>query len=789
MVLLRILTQALALLATLPLLAQFETAIGEWRDHFPYRLALSVAEGGGHVYCASANGLFRFHPPSGEITRLTKVNALSDVGITGISWNETRGSLLVHYSNGNLDIVQGNSVFNMGDIRRSNILGDKGIYTAFHQGDRVYLGCGFGVVVVDLTRREVRETWFVGPAGAQVRVEGIVFHGDSIYTATNTGIYVASRNAPNLAAFSSWRKRLDVPPAMVNGPFNAVASIGDQLLVNYRAQAPNADTLLVLGQDNVFQRFEPLYGRTNRRLNTSPDGQFLVIPHEGDIQRFRPDLTLDVLQFGYANTFCSPRDAIQGTNGNLWVADRNLGLVRGQGFDIGTAVVPNGPLNAGAYRMSSEGGALYVATGAVAGNWTNRFFKDGVHSFVDGNWRTAFPDNNTLLAQGTNDFGGTVNDYMAVAVDPNDADRVFVGTWDDGLIEFRNRLPVTFYTHTNSSLLAEINGPEGKVNVAGLAFDRQGNLWMTNAQTGSPISVLTRTGTWKNFSPGAILGGNFLVSDITVGRNGFKWIIRPRGSALLVFDDGGTIEDTNDDRYRLLNNVTGSGGLPTNDVYCVAEDLDGQIWVGTNRGPAVFYSPEAVFGEGNFDAQQILIEQDGNIQILLETEAISAIAVDGANRKWIGTETSGVFLISADGREQVFHFTSANSPLPSNTISSLAIDKATGEVFIGTDRGIISYRSDATQGGPENSCAKVFPNPVRDTYTGPVAISGLVRDSEVRITDMAGNLVYRTTSRGGQAIWDANNMSGERVATGVYLVLVVDRFGNTTCNTKVLVVR
>ncbi len=773
----------------LSITAQNETAIGEWRDHFPYRLAISVAEGGGHVYCASENAIFRYHPPTGEMTRLTKVNALSDVGINGISWNEALGALLVQYNNGNLDLIQGETVHNLGDIKRSNILGDKAVYSAYHLGTSVYLGCGFGIVVVDLAGREVRETWFVGPGGAQVKVDGIVFHNDSIYAATTTGLFVAWRNAPNLAAFSNWYKRTDMPGAMINGPFNAVASFSGKLLLNYRALANNADTLLVLGQDNMFERFTPLYGRQNRGLSVSPNGQFVVIPHEGDIHRYDQDLNEHIFQYGYAGGFCSPRDALHGTAGNMWVADSEFGLVRAEGFDQGQAIAPNGPANASDRRMSLEQGALYVATGTVAGNWTNSFLKNGVHHYVDGEWRTNTRDNTPLMAQGANDFGDAVNDIMAVAVDPEDGNRAFVGSWDDGLIEFRDRAPITIYNHTNSSLQEELNGPPGKVNVAGLSFDRQGNLWITNGLAGLPISVLTKGGTWKSFNPGSVLGGNFLVSDILAASNGIKWVVRPRGFGLLVFDDGGTIEDTSDDQYRVLNNFEGSGGLPSLDVYCVAEDLEGQIWVGTNRGPAVFYTPEGIFGEGGADAQQILIEQDGNIQLLLETEAVSAIAVDGANRKWIATESSGLFLISADGREQIHHFTIQNSPLPSNTIASLAIDKQSGELFVGTDRGIISYRSDATTGVSENECAKVFPNPVRNDYTGPVAITGLVRDSEVRIADMAGNVVYRNTSLGGQAIWNAENMSGERVATGVYLVMVVDRFGNTKCNTKVLVVR
>jgi ligand-binding sensor domain-containing protein len=258
---------------------------------------------------------------------------------------------------------------------------------------------------------------------------------------------------------------------------------------------------------------------------------------------------------------------------------------------------------------------------------------------------------------------------------------------------------------------------------------------------------------------------------------------------MVVMSDGGTIDDTGDDQYKLINTFDGQGELPSMDVFSMAEDKDGQIWLGTGKGVAVFYNPDAVFTGEDFDSQQILIEQDGNVQILLETEVVSAIAVDGANRKWLGTQSSGVFLVSSDGAQQIQHFTEENSPLPSNNIICLAIEPSSGEVFMGTDAGIISYRGDATEGENSASCANVFPNPVKPSYSGPVAITGLVADSDVRIMDIAGNLVYHTTSLGGQAIWPATDMSGNRVSTGVYLILASDPTGESTCNTKVLVTR
>ncbi|HRO97990.1 MAG TPA: hypothetical protein PLN54_00990 [Flavobacteriales bacterium] len=786
----RPLTSLLFLFALLHTLhAQDALPIGTWRAHFPYRNTIAVAEGGGHVYCATSTSMFRYQPGIGEIDPINKVNLLNDVGIQGLAWNNELQMLLVYYTNGNLDLIQGDRSFNMGDIKRSSILGNKGIYSVYMEGHLAYLGCGFGIVLVDLQRREVRETWFIGPNGAQVQVNGITVFQDSIYAATNTGLFTASKNAPNLAAYESWRKRADMPSTMANGPFSHTVLLGDQLLLNWRASTGERDTLLLLGTANTWSKFEPLYGRKNRGLDLSSDGQFVVIPHEYDIHMYQQGMSEVTFIFGYDGGPAFPAQAIRAQSGAFWVADRERGLISAQGGDIGTAIQPNGPKTANTWRMASHGGALYVATGALAGNWSSTFLKDGVHHFADGRWGSSDLSNEPILL-GVNNFGGAVNDYVSVAVDPDDPMHAWVGTWDDGVVEFRDRRPVAIWNHTNSALGVELNGAEGKVNVAGMNFDLNGNLWMTNAWAQNPVVVRTRDGNWYSFTPGSLLAGNLLLADIVPASfNNFKWIVRPRGNSLLVMDDAGTPSQASDDRWKLVNNTAGSGGLPAPDVYAVAEDLDGLIWVGTSKGPAVFYNPGAIFDGTGWDAQQILIEQDGNVQILLETESVSAIAVDGANRKWMGTQTGGVYLLSADGRTQIHHFTESNSPLPSNTINAITINELTGEVFFATDRGIISYRSDAIAGLETAECAKVFPNPVRETYTGPIAIDGLVRDSEVKITDMAGNLVYRTTSLGGQAIWPGTDMSGNRVATGVYLIFATDRYGSTKCNTKVMVVR
>ena len=283
-------------------------------------------------------------------------------------------------------------------------------------------------------------------------------------------------------------------------------------------------------------------------------------------------------------------------------------------------------------------------------------------------------------------------------------------------------------------------------------------------------------------SPGSYIGQTVHADD------GMVWMILPRANGLVVYDYGGTISNTNDDRIKKLGTGENNGGLPTSDVLAIAKDLDGEIWAGTASGPAIHFSPSGIFNTDPIDFQQILIEQDGVVEILLGNQTITSIAVDGANRKWLGTLSDGVFLLSSDGTQQIQRFTKENSPLFSNSIKDIAIDPSSGTVYFATSQGILGYASDANSGLLENTCYDVYPNPVRPDYSGPITIDGLTRGSNVKITDVAGNLVFQTSSNGGRAVWDGNDFNGRRVSTGVYYALVTAPEAASTCTSKILLV-
>jgi hypothetical protein len=280
------------------------------------------------------------------------------------------------------------------------------------------------------------------------------------------------------------------------------------------------------------------------------------------------------------------------------------------------------------------------------------------------------------------------------------------------------------------------------------------------------------------------------IGDILITKTGHKWIVLPRGYGLFVLDDNNTPDVFIDDRYKKML-VEDSENKVISLVYSIAEDLDGNVWVGTDQGPLIYYNPENVF-ENDLKASRIKIPRNdgsGLADYMLGTEIITSIAVDGSNRKWLGTYSSGAYLLSPDGTVQIINHNEKNSPLFSNSIVSLAVDNKTGDVWLGTSKGLQSVRGDATAGEGKFTNVYTFPNPVREDFTGNVTITGLMRDSQIRITDISGNLVYETVSDGGQATWDLKIYNGQRVSTGVYLVFCASSDGSQSFVTKMLVIR
>jgi hypothetical protein len=389
---------------------------------------------------------------------------------------------------------------------------------------------------------------------------------------------------------------------------------------------------------------------------------------------------------------------------------------------------------------------------------------------------------NEWINYSSSTLGGAI-DVLEVAV-RNGTE--YYASWRDGLSEMNNGELVVKYNYENTNGALETTGSSNnRIKISDLKFDNDGNLWGLSSEVNHPLFVKTRNDEWFSFSMNQNISALFF-DDLLIDQYNQKWGVLGREQGLIVYNDNNTISDASDDQYITLKNVVGQGSLPSMGVYSIAEDLDGEIWVGTDKGIGIFYNPSAIFSGSNFDAQQVLIQEGDYGQYLLSEEIIKCITIDGSNRKWIGTKKSGVFLISADGMEEIQHFTTNNSPLFSDNIYDITINPANGEVFIGTGKGLISYRSDATTGMITQNETHVYPNPVRESYNGPIAINGLVTDAHIKITDIDGNLVFEDFAKGGQAIWNGKNKNGDRASTGVYLVFSTDINGLEKMVSKIL---
>jgi hypothetical protein len=755
-------------LSTPVLFSQF--SIGTWRDHFPYTSCVDVCEAGDFIYCATANGLYTHHKSTSEIYRINKTNGLSDVGISALNYDPISGLIIIGYSNGNLDLLSEEGVFNIPFIKFSTLIGDKTIYDIFPFEDRIFLSTGFGIVVVDVSRKEIKETYFIGLSGEPVKVNDLVVYNNVIYALTEQGIRTANVNDAFLSNFANWS-------SYDSFPGNTVPSHIEFFNNEMVLAIPGADNDTVwskpLESENWTQRFPLEFLRINQMWSNQ---EWFTLSGTNKFSYCHYNLNEPITATWLISLWPNASNTIIAANGFAWVADKTQGLVVSKNPNgLENAYIrPQGPQTDDCRRITAYNNNIWIAHGGVRPDWTNNFNVDGISAFVDDQWISISADTVQSSGMHFNNSNSFVMDFMDFAVDPIDNTTVYAASWEEGLIKVdvanRKLTPMNGSATTGPDADHNIDNYE-RFAVAGVTYSEEGILWCTNGFTKRALHAMDREGNFYDYNFSSVMGDNEKVSDILISRDGYVWAnVINRG--LLVLNNNGTLDVFSDDNFKLLSDAEGNGKLPSKDVLCMEEDLDGEVWVGTGSGLSIFYNPAAIFEEGNFDSEQILIQQDGNTQILLETEAVNCIEIDGSNRKWIGTKNSGAYLLSDDGLREVYHFTEENSPLPSNTIYDIGINHSNGEVFFATENGVVGFFSTATNFDNEMSNVRVFPNPVRPEYEGNITIDGLAYNTSIKITDIQGNILFETESEGGRAVWNGLLSNGSRPATGVYLVYV-----------------
>ncbi len=754
------------LLFPLSLFAQSST--GKWRSHLSYNQATYVAVAENKIFCATSGGAFYYNTRDNTLNKFSREDGLSDTRISVLKFSPENKTLVIAYTSSNIDLVKGDRIINYNDIERYQILGDKTIYNITFEGELAYLATGFGIIVLDLEAGEFKDTYDkIGPEGTQLKVNEVAFAGNHIYAATDGGIYKADLGAQNLKDYNYWERITGIPD--YTGTFTSIVTKESKIFALRKGTGGSNDIIYVY-DNNSWQVFNKFNEPVCRKMITCGDTIILLKQYHLDAFDINENKIKDNIFIG------DPQHADFDSEGVLWIADAGKGMLRNPDEWNLETVVPEGPASTNVTSIRVWDGKIITVPGGTKTDLNNQYRPAEVFRFDGDRWY------NSKVAG--------IFDFYKVIIDPLDSDHYFVGSYGGGLFEFRGEELLTRYRESNSTLQSAVPGAPF-IRIGGLAFDKDNNLWMTNAEVPQPVSVMKSNGEWVGFPVNSYIN-NHKIGSIIVTREGHKWVQILSGTkGLFVMDDNGTFNDFSDDKYKRLNVTDKNNAMITNDILAMAEDRDGTIWRGSSKGIILYYSPGRVFTDNNFYAQQIVVPRNdgtGTGDLLLGSEAVTAIAVDGANRKWLGTRNAGVFLVSSDGMEELLSFNTSNSPLLSNTIIDVAIDDKTGVVFFGTDKGIISYKGDATSPGEYFNDVYVYPNPVRQDYQGEIVITGLVAETIVKITDVSGRLVYETRSLGGQAIWDGNNFKGERVKTGVYLVFCSDKEGTMAVVTKVLVI-
>jgi ligand-binding sensor domain-containing protein len=740
-----------------------------WKGYFSYNQIKALSESNNKIYAAAENALFIKNNLSNDIQTINSIDGLSGQTISALYHSDTFNKTIVGYENGLMIVINeaDGSMLNVVDIINKNIPANIKKINHFMEHDGiVYVSCDFGIVQYKLATLEFGDTYFIGPNGAEIKIfQTAVFNGE-IYAVTQfIGIRKASISNPNLNDFAQW--------VLFDGGFwNGLVNFNNQLI------GTNLDS-------NVYKYngfyFEPIGGLGQIAEEIRSYGDYLTVTATNRMLVFNQTLN-QVANIQSAQVTAAPVTFTCGTviNQTIYIGTSENGVLASTitaptTFEF---IMPNGPIKNNMFAINSSSANLWAVYGGYDISYDPYRYigfsltEFGIGKYNENGWLN-IPYSDVLESKA----------LSKITVNPNDETQVYISSYHSGLLKLENDVPTSLFDHTNSGLESLGTGVNTSVRINGTAFDRQGNLWVTNSKIKNGLKVLRTTGQWQSYNMDDILD-NYIPSNlnkIVIDNSGTKWI----ASSL----DGVMAFNENSNIFKKITDGADTGNLPSKDVRAIAIDNRNQLWIGTNKGLRVLPSTSGYNNTDQMRANAIIILEDDLAQELLFEQFITDIAINGSNEKWISTADSGVFLFSPNGQETIYHFTKDNSPLPSNVVNDVEVNAETGEVFFATDKGLVSFQGTSTKPADNLQEVYVYPNPVRPEFIGTVKIAGLISKANIKITDIEGNLVYETTSEGGTVEWDTTAFGKYKVASGVYMIFIAAEDASETAVKKVMIIR
>lgn len=740
-----------------------------WQGYFSYTQIKAVSESPKAIYAASENALFSKNNSTNIIKTTTTIDGLAGETITALYYSPAFNKTIIGYQNGLLTVINeaDGSILRVVEIINKNLPANiKRINNFIEYNGIVYVSTDFGIVQFNLTTSQFGDTYFIGGNGAEIKVFQTAIHSGFIYAATSSGIRKGDITNPNLIDYKQWQ-------VTAAGNWAGIASLGTELYaVNAAGYVHKYDSA-----SNTFNGFLQLSEPT---VNFRSTADYLIVTTPNSVLIYNKQMALQrqinkdqILEMNSAFSCATIIDTA------IYIGTTENGLITASlsGASVFDNITPIGPSRNNIFALQASQNQLWTVYGDYDIFYNPYDLDDfGISKYAASGWLN-IPFADVLGAKS----------MTRIAINPANENDVYASSYFSGLLKIQSDSPTILYNQNNSSLESlTISPPDPNyvdIRIGGTAFDKSGNLWVNNSRVANGLKMLSSSGQWKSYAMDKIITtpGSNDFGTMVIDKYGTKWMSTNINGVIGFNESSNT--------FKKMTFGIDQGNLPIKDVRALAVDTKNQLWIGTTKGLRVLYNVNEFTTESQLTAESIIIMEDGLAQELLYEQFITDIEVNGANEKWIATADAGVFLVSSNGQETKYHFTTDNSPLPSNLINDISINSSTGEVFIATSKGLISFKGIATSASENLNNVYVYPNPVRPEYEGTVKINGLLNKANVKITDVAGNLVFEATTEGGTLEWDTTAFGKYKVASGVYIIFISAQDGSETKVKKVMIIR
>jgi len=750
-----------------------------WEDFYSYNNVKDFVKVDDIIYALADNAVFIFDENNSEIEKFSSVQGLSGETTSSIYYSVDYDRLVIGYENGLIEIIDGNgSISNSSDIVNFNQSGNKRINHISGFGNTLYLSTPFAIVAYDIEKLEFGDTFFIGEGSTSLNINQTLIANSTIFAATEDGIFTADINSNLLIDFNNWNQSFE------RRDFSNILRFNNQIYTTEGSKLYQLNTNIL---SEVRNFSETIIG-----MKSSPSHLALALNKRGivldssnnEVASFN---TIPEFDFTLSNAFFQ--------NNTVYLATEEFGVLKSSANQINSyeEIHPEGPLSNEVFSIDVNNNNLWVVFGGHNSFYGGLGRKKGFSHYNGENW---------INTQYNPEF--PVLDMGYVTVDPFTENRAYISSMGvttnfdsvstGGITVVENDEITTFYNHKNSSLedIEPNNTNVIVIRVTDTTFDNQGNLWIASMSFDEEIKKLSASGQWSSYDLSGLktVPNQLGLSEIAIDRSNNLWI-GTRRNGIYAFNENGN-------RQRALIATPNLGNLPDTDVLTVAVDRDNRVWMGTRTGMVVFRNASGVFDATVLNAQPVIIEENGVGERLLGDQRINSIVVDGAENKWFGTDNGGVLYTNPSGQTTLANFSKENSPLPSNRILKIRVDDNNGKVYFATDKGIVAYNSNVAPFGDVLADVYGYPNPALKNHE-TITITGrngtnLPKGTNVKILDVAGNLVYETNViegqevQGGKVVWNKKNLAGNSVASGVYIVLLSNDDASETATAKIAIV-